>query len=368
MGHEKKVKPSVFTFPSGMYASNFWRLTFPTYQLNILDEISFSTSMNYLKDASIFRGVDVVWLQRATGFEHVKYIQSLAQLREKFGFRIIHDVDDVLIREDMPDFFSIKRNENFFNGEAMKVIFSLCDEITVTTPFLKEYYLSKFGHNNITVIPNRIPYFWAGGYYNEEIRLNNYRKHKMRPRILFAGSPIHINGFKIPGNDDFTHIIEAIKSSIHEFRWIFLGGIPHELKDQCLKGEVEYHQMESIATYHPKLLTLEGCIMVAPLSEHIHNHGRSNCKFQEASAQGLPIVCQDITPYKMCPIRFTTGDQMLHQIRETLETEESYINAIRLGKKLLDEMWLELDENIGMYKELFSSSYQDKDRKYLCTI
>ncbi len=367
MGHEKKLKPSILTFPAGIYASGFWRSIWPTYQLDVLDEIDFNTTISYLRDTSTYAEVDVIWLQRATSFEHAKYIHALAAMREKVGFRIIHDVDDVLVREDMPTYYNHQSRPELFNGEAMKMIFSLCDEITVSTPFLKEYYLHKFGHNNITVIPNKIPFFWAGNYYNEEIRLEIYKKHKKRPRIVFAGSTSHMNSFGKLGNDDFTHIVEAIKNSLHEFRWVFFGAVPLELEKQCLQGDVEYHVIESMASYHQKLSGLEACMMIAPLSNNVNNHGKSNCKFQEASAHGLPIACQDITPYKMCPIRFTTGEQMLHQIRETLATEECYIEASRLGRKMLDGMWLELDENIGMYKELFSLSYQDKNRKYLCT-
>jgi hypothetical protein len=362
MSHEKNTKPSVLTFPAGVYASGFWRAYWPTYQLNILDVIDLNTTISYLRDTVTYAKTDIVWLQRATSLEHAKYIHAIAAIRKKVGFRIIHDVDDVLVREDMPSYYGIKTKPDLYNGEAMKQIFSLCDEITVSTPFLKEYYLKKFGHNNITVIPNRIPYFWTGNYYDEEKRLEIYRKHKKRPRIVFAGSTSHMNAFGKKGNDDFTHVVEAIKSSVKEFKWVFFGCVPLEMGDECLSGDVEYHLIETMDTYHKKLASLEACMMIAPLANNVNNHGKSNIKFQEASAHGLPIACQDITPYKQCPIRFTSGEQMLDQIRRTLATEETFISSSRYARNKMEGYWLEQESNVGMYEELFNYPYQDKNR------
>jgi hypothetical protein len=365
MGHEKKVKPSLLTFPSGIYASGFWRILFPTFYLEQLERIDLITSSVYLKDPHMYEGLDVLWIQRATSFEHLKYIESIALLREKYRFVLIHDIDDVLIREDMPTYYGIESKPHLYNGEALKKIFSLCDEITVSTPFLKQYYLNTFGPNKITVVPNRIPFSWAGNFYNEEIRGKIYKKHLHRPRILFAGSTSHMNAFGALGNDDFTHIIEAIKTTLFEFKWIFLGAIPFELKENLLNKDVEYYEIETMDGYHKKLASLEVCMMIAPLADNINNHGKSNCKFLEASAHGIPIACQDITPYKMAPIRFSSGDQMVYQIRKTLSTEEGYTEACRRGRKMVETLWLELDQNIALYTELFSTPYQDERRTIL---
>ena len=40
----------------------------------------------------------------------------------------------------------------------------LCDEITVTCKFMKDYYTEKTGNKNITVIPNYPPKWWIGNY------------------------------------------------------------------------------------------------------------------------------------------------------------------------------------------------------------
>ena len=36
-------------------------------------------------------------------------------------------------------------------------IMSLCDEVTVTCPFMKQYYMEKTGHKHVTIIPNFPP-------------------------------------------------------------------------------------------------------------------------------------------------------------------------------------------------------------------
>jgi hypothetical protein len=56
---------------------------------------------------------------------------------------------------------------------------------------------------------------------------------------------------------------------------------------------------------------------------------------------------------------------MVYQIRKTLSTEEGYTEACRRGRKMVETLWLELDQNIALYTELFSTPYQDERRTIL---
>ena len=102
--------------------------------------------------------------------------------------------------------------------------------------------------------------------------------------------------------------------------------------------------------------------MVAPLADNVFNHAKSNIKFLEACAYGLPIACQDITPYKEAPIRFNTSAEMLEKIRETLKSEESFMENSRLARKIADDNWLEVDSNIAAFRDVYSYPYGDPRR------
>lgn len=361
---DKKNKPTILSYPCGQNQSGFWRIFWPAYQMQVREFANYNISMVYLRDSLTYKKSDVVQIQRVTDKQSADYIEKLCTLKEKLNFRLVYDIDDVLINEDLPDYNAVY-NSGMLNKVEMEKVINLCDEITVSTPFLKEYYLSKFNQQNITVIPNKIPFFWAGNYYDDAIRLEVYRKNKKRPRILYAGGFSHINKDGKTGNDDFSHVINSIKQTIKEFHWIFLGVLPWELAENNQAGEVEFYGLENLDNYHKRIMVLNCSMMIVPLADNIFNHAKSDIKYQEACAHGLPIACQDITPYKSAPIRFSSGEQMIDVIRKTLATEETYIEASRNARKKIDKNWLELEENISMHKELFSYPYQDKKRKIL---
>jgi hypothetical protein len=362
MSYKKKEIPTVLTFPSGLNQSAFWRVHWPTYQMMLMNKAKYNLSVRFLRDSVAYKTADVVQIQRITKQVDVDFLEKLCSLKEELNFRLVYDVDDVLFMEDVPGFHLGKSSEKFLNKDATKRAMELCDEIVVSTPFLKEYYIQKGIKTKSSVIGNKIPYFWAGNYYHEDVIIKNYRDHKKRPRILYAGATSHIHFRGEPGEDDFTHVIESIKSTIHEFKWVFVGALPWELLPNKEAGDVEFYEFEVIEKYPKRVASLECSMMIAPLADHIFNYAKADVKFQEACSHGMPVACQDIIPYKHCPIRFDTGEKMLEVIRDTLKDEETYLKASREARHMVDKMWLELPENTAQYEELFSYPYADKRR------
>ena len=104
---------------------------------------------------------------------------------------------------------------------------------------------------------------------------------------------------------------------------------------------------------------------IAPLNNNIFNKGKSDLKFLEAAALGLPIACQDMCTYTSAPIRFQTGMQMIQKIQDTLATEESFLAASRHARSLIEGRWLEREENINKYLDVYLFPYGDARRKYI---
>ncbi|MCH9621584.1 MAG: hypothetical protein S4CHLAM20_10080 [Chlamydiia bacterium] len=330
MGQVKKQISRVLTYPSGMNHSGFYRTLWPAYYLEALEHIEYNISMQILRDESIYSKVDVVQIQKMKEMSP-NFLEKLISLRKKFGFRLICDVDE------------------FIDDK----IIELCDEVVVSTPFLKEQYLLKFSQNNFSVITSKIPHFWAGSFYHEESILNNYRENKSKPRVLICSGT---------SRDDFSHVINEIKQTINDFKWIFFETIPWELQEEVKDGLVEFYPEVTMDSIHKQISSLKCHLIVAPLQDTLSNHAKGDEKMQEAAAHGLPIIAQDITPYKKTALRFKSGKQMIDLIYKTLENEDRYMEASRQSRKMVDKNWLELDENIGMYKELFAYSYNDLKR------
>jgi hypothetical protein len=68
----------------------------------------------------------------------------LRQLADKEGFRLIYEIDDICFSEDIPDYNKYK---TAFTDPAIRKsaqeMMAMCDEITVTCPFMRDYYKKR---------------------------------------------------------------------------------------------------------------------------------------------------------------------------------------------------------------------------------
>jgi glycosyltransferase involved in cell wall biosynthesis len=343
-----------------------WRCLWPAYQLSLRGEVVYSSIKKYFNDALSYISTDVVVLQRSGGNISLKYIEKVAELGRKANFKLIYDVDDILFLEDVSEFHYYRTQNKEDCKESIIEIMHLCDEITVSTPFLKNYYQKATGITEITVLPNRIPFFWAGNLYSIELLQRNFLKHRSKPRVVYAGSSSHIDCERINGDkDDFYGVLKAIEATRKEFKWVFIGSCPYYLLKYVESKEMEYYHFVELGVLPRIISSLEPNMMIAPLADNPYNHAKSPIKFLEAAALGIPIACQDITPYKQTPLRFKTGDEMVEKIRETLKSEEKYLEASLRGREIVDQQWLEIDKNISQFRDVYTYPYGDVRRSHL---
>jgi hypothetical protein len=337
----------------------FWRMIWPEHVLNAHQKLIVhgSTVMNF--DQNYYRGVKTVRIQRQATATQLKFVQFLKELSAKQGFRIIYEIDDLVFSEDIPEYNKFK--PAFTDPEIRKTaqsIMELCDEITVTCDFMKEYYLEKTSNKNITVIPNYPPKFWLGNFYNEKRISENYDEFEKRPRILYAGSGAHFDvENRVSQNDDFFHVIDIIRKTKDKFKWVFLGAFPLPLRPLIQSGDLEFHPWQDLYRYPEKIYNLRVNMMVAPLQNNTFNKAKSDLKYIEACSFGLPIACQDIVTYSEAPIKFKTGEEMISCIEDTLAKKGKYMNASAKYRKVAEDRWLENESNIQKYTELYTYPY-----------
>jgi hypothetical protein len=221
------------------------------------------------------------------GFD-VSYIRKLSSLKERCGFRLVYNVDRMI--DDCQ--------------------FELFDEVVVSTPFLIEHYLQVAESCEFAMIPTKISYSWAGHFYDEKKRVETYIAHSLRPRVLCLGR-----------RDD------VVLSD--EFEWVFL-------EDDTMFNHIEDLKCQAV---------------VALLDETLENHAMSDVWIQISGAHGLPIVCQDMTPFKRAAMRFKTGEQMRALLKKVLIDEETYLLEVRRARVSVEKDWLEIDENLNRYLE-----------------
>ena len=346
----------------------FWRMIWPEHLLNAHQKhiVHGSTVMNF--DERYFANIKSVRIQRQATPQQREFVRYLRHLADKHKVRLIYEIDDIIFSEDIPDYNKFK--PAFVNPEIRRVsqeIMAMCDEITVTCDFMRDYYIEKTGNENITVIPNFPPEWWIGKNYRDKKVREQYNNHcvgkKAKPRILYSGSGAHFDvENRTNQNDDFAHVRDVIARTVDKYQWVFLGGYPLPLKRLVDQGKIEFHPWKRLYEY-PKMIADLNCnVMVAPLQNNNFNKAKSDLKYIEAGCFGIPAVCQDIDTYKNAPIRFNTGDEMIDQIDLLTKSTSYYMKQSRDARAVAEDRFLEKDKNIDCYLELYTHARSDEKR------
>jgi len=348
----------------------FWRMIWPEHFINAYQKAIITGQTTMVLDPRFYENVKCVRIQRQATANQLQFVQMLKDIQKKAGFRIVYEIDDIVFREDIPDYNKFKTafTSDEIRNSSQKIM-ELCDEITVTNHFMRDYYAEKTGNKNVTVIPNYAPRFWIDQYYSEQKVRDRFRRHKTRPRILYAGSGAHFDvDNRVKHQDDFEHVSDAIIRSRNEFKYVFIGAFPAAIGPYIQNGEMEFHQWQPLYEYPSLVDSLQINMMIAPLQDNTFNKAKSDIKHLEACALGIPCALQNLVTYKNAPIKFDTGDQMVNSIRRVLNTKNDYLRASRDGRQVAKSRWLESPDNLGKYVELFTLPYKHPDRKLINAI
>lgn len=343
----------------------FWRMVWPELLLNGNQKAIINGLTTMVLDGRFYQGLKAVRLQRQATPTQLKFVEFLKQGAQQLNFKIIYEIDDIIFKDDIPNFNRCK--VAFENDEILQSAMTImrhADEISVTCEYMKDYYRDKTGNQNISVIPNYAPKMWADGFYDKKRLEQNFDKHKKRPRIGYCGSGTHVDVTNRTNQlDDFTHIVNHIIKTRKEFQWVLMGCYPLPLKPFVDSGEIEFLPWASFINYPRAMYNLNLNATIAPLMDCHFNRAKSNIKFLEAAYQGLPGVYQDMVTYKDAPLRFTTGDEMIDQLKHLVNDRSHYMKISKQSRAYADTMWL--DDHLEEYMELYFTNYGSEKRKAL---
>lgn len=288
-----------------------------------------------------YEGVDFVKIQRQVSPEQLVGVRLLRQICDKFNIRLIYEIDDLPFYEDIPKY---NRHHVAYSDpklvHSVREIMNMCDEIVTTTPFFCEHLKTKVTNRNITAVPNFVPNFWMGRFYDENTLKNNFNKNKKKPRILYPGSGAHYAG-DTTLKDDFSHLVDLVRKTHKEFQWVFFGGAPRQLVDLIRNGKVEYHPWVNTMKAPQKIFDLRANVIIAPLDNNVFNQCKSDIKFTESSAMGIPSVCQDLVTYKNAINKFEKADDLYQQLKRITTDAGVYMKESRKARMYMNGNFME---------------------------
>lgn len=347
----------------------FWRILWPENLINATGA-GCSTSLTAMVfDPRWYTNVKCIKVQRQASSDQREFIKYLKSIQAQHGFKLIYEVDDVVFREDIPDYnkFKFAFDNDEIRNNCIEII-NLCDEVTVTCDYMRKLYQERTGKKEITVIPNFVPYSWMGHQYNKNRIWNNYDKNKKKPRILYTGSGAHYDvDNKNGGIDDFSHVLELVKKTIDKYQWIFVGAFPPPLLPYVQSKQIEFHNWQNLADYPDFINSLNAQVMIAPLLDNSFNRSKSDIKFIEACVLGLPCMVQDMETYKNAPefLKFKTGEDLEFKLEAILKNKAQYYRNTELLRHIGSQRFLESKENIGCHLEALNTPYGSPERRYL---
>ncbi len=346
-----------------------WRIIWPE---NYINEMGYGTSSSITAmvfDPRWYQGVKAVKLQRQASSDQREFVKFLKEVQKQHKFRLIYEVDDVVFREEIPDYnrFKFAFDNDEIRQNCIDII-NMCDEVTVTCDYMRKLYQEKTGKKEITVVPNFVPYTWMGHVYDRRAIYDAYDKNQKRPRVLYTGSGAHYDvDNKNGGIDDFSHVVDLVARTIDKYQWVFVGSFPPPLARYVQQGKIEFHEWKTIADYPKFIANLKAQVMIAPLFDNNFNRSKSDIKFIEACVLGLPCLVQDMETYKDAPdfLKFKTSQDLEQKLESILKNKGKYYNNVDFYRNIGVQRFLERPENIGCHLEVLNTPYGSPERKYL---
>lgn len=150
------------------------------------------------------------------------------------------------------------------------------DGVICSTPYLAEIY-AEFNPDTF-IVQNAIDFgLWGKAQ----------AKRKGGIRIGWAGGASHV--------DDLESILPAVKNILKDYkdvRFVLVHGIPESFKG--IPGVECFYKWSRIDKYPQTLAGLDFDIGIAPLIDNAFNRGKSNLRWLEYSALGIPTVASKV--------------------------------------------------------------------------
>lgn len=269
-----------------------------------------------------FYDVDVVLFQRANGNDILGMINEV----KRMGKKVWLDHDDLLHEVNAANPSSQHFNKPQVK-ESVEKAFKYADYVTVSTPYLKEFYSQFYDKDKISIIPNAIDF--------KVTPLQPLKRDKLldKPkRLIWRGSQTHL--------DDLGTIANFWKQ-IEKREDVETGivGLPDWLGRVLYPKSIIVPWNNSLFQYFEMLKNSKPHYGVFPLTIDNFNQSKSNNFAMEMMVVGcISYAPQKITEFNIPGVRTYINEvDLIHQFTNALDKDDAYFVDMEAGRKWLQE-------------------------------
>ena len=334
-----------FYIPVDNTGCGFYRLRVPSWAImdqnrnNKVHNI-FNECFIIPRDSYAFQAISSFRIQRWLDYSAKEYFDIIKTYRDKVGFKLIYDTDDLLKNGSIPKYNSFPMKKEI--EDASTYYMNNCDYVTTSTEPLKSSLISHgVSESKIKVIPNRMPRWW-GDHFDIYRTMRNYKNYKKRPRIGFVMGRNHFDSNNVTGdcNDDLYHILDWIIENRHKYQFVFMGGMNPKLKEY--ENDFEIHRGVPTLEFTIKRVSMNINLYIQPLQDNDFNRAKSNIKLLEAYGEGVPILTQDLPLYAMNKhCNFSTAEDLDKKVKAILTNKYDYSTIVERNYDLVQDWFIE---------------------------
>lgn len=185
------------------------------------------------------------------------------------------------IWEDGKAGFSIERNKQRL--DSVRKACDIVDMVTVTQPHLADVFRQY--NDNVVCLPNCVnPVLWQ--------KLPLKRDNTDEIRLFWAGGCSHYI--------DWLHLVEPLRIVMERYKnvkMVVMGQAFEATLKDLPQDRVEIHPWVHFEAYPMRVSILDPDISLIPLDDNEFNRCKSNIKWVEQSAMGVPSVVSAVSPY-----------------------------------------------------------------------
>ena len=308
------------------------RLLRPLMHPTLQDRLDVTWGGNYLGQPVDIVIVDRLWRHDVT----LELVNGLVQAIRKADAKLIYSLDD--------SFFDIPAEHNVqFSAEKIKAsecLLQQADLVLVTTPALKERFAEY--NQNVVVLPHALDERLLVPRLPGGVRSPWRKKRKI---IGYMGTFTH--------DDDLMMVLPALKAvwqtHADAIEFQFIGCVGNDATKQQLAGmPVRYIGTEPGEEEYPLFMLwytgqVDWDIAIAPLQDTLFNRSKSDIKWLDYSAVGVPGIYSDIPAYHSSIRHLETGLLVENKVEAWIEALDKLLSneslRIRIAKNAYNELY-----------------------------